>query len=86
MLIFTISRYRKMYPLAGEKFISSGNTVEYFQTDFGVTFGVFICFDIFFKNAYIDAFDDNVDAFIFPSYWYSELPYLSCKYIFNYII
>lgn len=48
-----------------------------FYTDFGVTFGVFICFDVFFKQPMNSLLDDGVTHFVFPTFWFNELPFLS---------
>jgi pantetheine hydrolase len=48
-----------------------------FETDFGVTFGHFICFDILFKSPALDLIDKNVTHFLYPSMWFSETPFLT---------
>lgn len=51
-----------------------------FKTDFGVTFGMFICFDILFKNSSVDVLKNpNVTDIIYSTAWFSETPYLSGK-------
>jgi len=57
-----------------------GNAI--FETDFGVKFGVFICFDIiFYKPAIQMAVDYGISSFIFTSAWVDELPFLTGKKI-----
>lgn len=48
-----------------------------FKTDFNVTFGVFICFDIYFEKPPMDLVNKGIRNFVFPSRWYSELPFLT---------
>lgn len=47
-----------------------------FTTDFGVTFGHFVCFDIVFKSPAVDLVrKKNVSHILFPSMWFSETPF-----------
>ncbi|XP_037931637.1 vanin-like protein 1 [Teleopsis dalmanni] len=77
-----ISRYRKVH-LYGEK----KNTTfipEYgvFDTDFGVRFGHFICFDILFYSPAQELVDKyDVTDFIFSTMWFSQLPFLTAVQI-----
>lgn len=73
-----VSRYRK-YNLAVEPFMNITSTPEIstFETDFGVTFGHFICFDILFKSPAIDLIEKNITHFLYPSMWFSESPFLT---------
>uniref|UniRef100_A0A8D8TLY8 Vanin-like protein 1 n=1 Tax=Cacopsylla melanoneura TaxID=428564 RepID=A0A8D8TLY8_9HEMI len=49
-----------------------------FDTDFGVTFGVFICFDILFTQPAVELVrQKNVTDFVFSAAWMSELPLLT---------
>lgn len=48
-----------------------------FETDFGVRFGVFICFDILFKSPALDLVSKGIRDFVYPTFWFSELPYLT---------
>jgi len=48
-----------------------------FQTDFGVTFGLFTCFDILFRYPALELVGKEVKNFIYPSMWFSELPFLT---------
>ncbi|XP_011501280.1 PREDICTED: vanin-like protein 1 [Ceratosolen solmsi marchali] len=73
-----IARYRK-YNLFGE--LDTNRTLEpiisTFETDFGVTFGQIICFDIMFKTPTLNLVHDlGIRDIIFSSHWYSEMPYL----------
>lgn len=75
-----ISRYRKVH-LYGEPknttFIPEFGT---FDTDFGVRFGHFICFDIlFYKPAEEMAKSMGIRDFVFNSMWFGQLPFLTGK-------
>lgn len=73
-----ISRYRK-FNLFREKSMTTPEhaRMEIFTTDFGVTFGHFICFDILFKSPAYDMVLSNITHIIFPSMWYSQFPFLT---------
>ena len=46
-----------------------------FTTSFGVTFGIFTCYDILFKDPPLVLVEKGVQNFIFPTAWGSQLPY-----------
>ncbi|XP_058803521.1 vanin-like protein 1 [Phymastichus coffea] len=72
-----IARYRK-YNLFGEyeKNISEAIPTT-FDTDFGVTFGTFICFDILFQKPTLNLTHDlKVTDILYSTHWFSEMPYL----------
>lgn len=73
-----ISRYRK-FNLFLEPFmnVTSDPDISTFETDFGVTFGHFICFDILFKSPAIDLVNMGIRHILYPSMWFSETPFLS---------
>lgn len=73
-----VSRYRK-FNLFIEPAMSvpEESNLPTFETDFGVTFGHFICFDILFKFPAYDLVLSNISHFIYPSMWYSEVPFLT---------
>ena len=51
-----------------------------FQTDFGVKFGIFTCFDIIFEQPAVTLVKNmGVTDIVFPTAWFSELPFLSGK-------
>uniref|UniRef100_A0A224XDX6 Putative biotinidase n=1 Tax=Panstrongylus lignarius TaxID=156445 RepID=A0A224XDX6_9HEMI len=71
-----IARYRK-YNLFGERNLNRPETPEYvmFNTDFGVTFGTFTCFDIVFEEPAMGLVTKyNITDIVFPTAWFSELP------------
>lgn len=74
-----IARYRK-YNLFGEYGTNITSLPEYsvFETDFNVTFGQFICFDMLFRApAAVLADDMNIKHFVYSTAWFSELPFLT---------
>lgn len=73
-----VSRYRK-FNLFVEPYMNVTESAETatFETDFGVTFGHFICFDILFKSPAIDLINMNVTHILYPSMWFSETPFLT---------
>jgi predicted amidohydrolase len=75
------SRYRKFNLFGEEGFsITPEAELSVFDTDFGVTFGIFTCFDIVFEEPAISlAKILGVRDFVFPTAWYSELPFLTGK-------
>lgn len=72
-----ISRYRK-FNLFGEQVDKPFKpALQTFHTDFGVTFGHFICFDMMFRSPAIELARSGVTDIIFTTMWFSELPYLT---------
>ncbi|KAH8289105.1 hypothetical protein KR054_000443, partial [Drosophila jambulina] len=75
-----ISRYRKSHLWRQEYYSTSvlrTPDVATFATDFGVTFGHFICFDmLFYEPAMTLVRERGVTDIIYPTYWFSELPFL----------
>lgn len=51
--------------------------VSIFETDFGVKFGLLICFDLLFQSPTQQLLDAGVKNFAYPTMWYSELPFLT---------
>lgn len=74
-----IARYRK-YNLFSETILNVTPDPEYiyFDTDFGVRFGTFTCFDILFKEPSLTLVQKyNVTDIITTQHWFSELPFLT---------
>lgn len=73
-----ISRYRK-YNLFGEAVDKpSKPSLIIFETDFGVKFGHFVCFDLMFRSPALELVrTQNVTDIIFPTMWFSEMPFLT---------
>lgn len=74
-----VSRYRK-FNLFNEPTTSVTADVElgHFTTDFNVTFGHFVCFDILFRSPALDLWTHlGIRDFAYPTMWFSELPFMS---------
>jgi len=80
-----ISRYRK-FNLFGERVDKPYKpSMVYFDTDFGVRFGQFICFDLQFRYPALELVRTyNITDIVFPSMWYSELPFLTAVQLQKY--
>ncbi|XP_055305811.1 vanin-like protein 1 [Sitodiplosis mosellana] len=73
-----VAKYRK-YHLFNEDGVQQTKTPDLttFRTDFNVTFGVCICFDLMFDEPAINLVDQGVKHFVYPTMWFSEIPYLT---------
>lgn len=74
-----VSKYRK-YNLFNEPGFNVTSTPEVatFTTDFNVTFGHIVCFDIYFNAPALTLINDhNITDILYPVRWFSELPYLT---------
>jgi hypothetical protein len=73
-----ISRYRKFNLFDEQNDKPFKPQLATFQTDFGVKFGHFICFDIMFREPALRLTQtQNVTDIIFTSMWFSQLPFLT---------
>ncbi|CAB0027937.1 unnamed protein product [Trichogramma brassicae] len=76
-----VARYRKYNPFneAGTN-VTAAPEVATFDTDFGVRFGTFICFDVL-NEAPAMSFvrDDRVRDVVFTTHWFNELPFLDAS-------
>lgn len=79
-----IARYRK-FNLFREPGTNVTHEPEYvtFETDFGVTFGVFTCFDLLFARPALELVKRDVRDFVFPAFWKSEPPFLTAVQIYE---
>ncbi|XP_064467643.1 pantetheinase-like [Ornithodoros turicata] len=70
-----VSRYHKNH-LFGERRFDEPNPPEFavFETDFGAKVGMFICFDILFKEASQLVTKHEVDLAVTSAWWFDELP------------
>lgn len=75
-----ISKYRK-FNLYGELGVIQPLFPQSipFTTDFNVTFGQIICFDILFYSPTMDLVKQGVRDFIYPTMWFSKAPFLTGK-------
>jgi len=74
-----VARYRK-FNLFGETGFSTTPEAEIsiLHTDFGVKFGIFTCFDIMFEKPAVQLVKEwGVTDIVFPTAWFSELPFLT---------
>jgi len=74
-----VARYRK-FNLFGEAGFSTTPDAEIsiLDTDFGVKFGIFTCFDLMFEKPAVQLVKEwGVTDIIFPTAWFSELPFLT---------
>ncbi|KAL5275608.1 BTD family protein [Megaselia abdita] len=74
-----VSKYRKSHLYWKEVYNkhASNPETQTFTTDFGVTFGHFICFDLMFYSPAQELVDSGVTDFIYPTYWFQEFPFLT---------
>ncbi|XP_030380912.1 vanin-like protein 2 [Scaptodrosophila lebanonensis] len=73
-----MSRYRKVHLYGEPRNTTYEQERVFFETDFGVTFGHFICFDIlFYTPAHELIVEADIRDFVFPSMWFSQLPFLT---------
>lgn len=71
-----IATYRKFHLFKEEVNHPKVPQLVTFNTDFGVTFGTFVCFDINFADTTIELLrEKKVTDIVFPSFWFSELPH-----------
>uniref|UniRef100_A0A182QE48 CN hydrolase domain-containing protein n=1 Tax=Anopheles farauti TaxID=69004 RepID=A0A182QE48_9DIPT len=79
-----IARYRKfnLFKEPGTSVTSTPELVS-FETDFGVHFGVFTCFDILFALPTLELVKHGLRDFVFPAFWTSEPPFLTSTQIFE---
>ncbi|XP_026488914.2 vanin-like protein 2 isoform X3 [Vanessa tameamea] len=78
-----IDRYRKIN-LFGEATRTPALTPDLgiFETDFGVTFGHYICFDLMFQVPAVQVVEKkNITDIVFTTMWFSEMPYLTAVQI-----
>lgn len=81
--LIIINRYRKTNLFAGELYqfnVTAMPEVITFDTDFGVKFGTFICFDILFREPAITLTRDRqITDIVYPTAWFSDLPFFTGK-------
>ncbi|XP_076649284.1 vanin-like protein 1 [Halictus rubicundus] len=75
-----IARYRKTNLTGAEKLLDVENPskISTFDTDFGVRFGTFICFDMIFSTPGMNMTRDlGITDFVYTTAWFSEVPFLT---------
>lgn len=80
-LYITINRYRKTNLFKEPQFnVTAVPEIVTFDTDFGVKFGTFICFDILFREPAIQLTRTHkITDIVYPTAWFSEVPFLTGK-------
>ncbi|XP_073835516.1 vanin-like protein 1 [Musca autumnalis] len=77
-----ISRYRKVHLYGENKNSTLVPEFGWFDTDFGVRFGHFVCFDILFYTPAQEMADKyGIKDFVFTTMWFSQLPFLTAVQI-----
>lgn len=74
-----VARYRK-FNLFGEEGFSTTPEAEIsiLETDFGVKFGIFTCFDLVFEKPAVQLVKEwGITDIVFPTAWFSQLPFLT---------
>lgn len=60
--------------------VGDKSQISTFETDFGVKFGMFICFDILFKYPGANVLSDpTVTDIAYSVAWFSEIPFFHCN-------
>lgn len=74
-----ISRYRKTHYFFSEfeKGVLPKPEIATFTTDFGVTFGHLICYDLLFYTPGQVLVEQGITDILYPNYWFQEFPFLS---------
>lgn len=77
--LITTNRYRKTNLFVEPQFnVTAISEVITFDTDFGVKFGTFICFDILFYNPALQLTRNyDITDIVFSTAWFSEAPFLT---------
>lgn len=71
-----IAKYRKINLFDEPEYVPGPHQLSTFKTDFGVTFGMFICFDLLFKVPAQDVLQNReVTDIVYSAAWFSELPF-----------
>lgn len=83
---YYIFRYRKINLFIEPETDVAQPELVTFDTDFGVRFGMFICFDVLFHEPAISVLErKQVKNIVYSSCWFSELPHLTGYYhLFKY--
>ena len=79
-----LAKYHKTHLFSGEALVFDfppSVEVVTFKVSFGVTFGIFTCYDILFCDPPFKLIQEDVKNIIFPTYWGNEFPF----YISNHL-
>jgi len=74
-----VARYRKFNLFGEDGFSTTPEAdISILDTDFGVKFGIFTCFDLMFEKPAVQLVKEwGVTDIVFPTAWFSELPFLT---------
>lgn len=86
IVICILFRYRKFNLFLEDHEVRPPLTPDVitFDTDFGVKFGLLICFDLLFESPMKELLDQGVQNLAYPTMWYSHLPFLSGSHLSYY--
>ncbi|KAK4884527.1 hypothetical protein RN001_000798 [Aquatica leii] len=77
-----ISRYREINTHDEINYVPGPDTIAAFSTDFGVTFGILISYDIIFKTPALDLLqNENITDIVYSSAWVGQLPFYASNSI-----
>ena len=70
-----IFRYRKFNPYTEDVAITKEPEIVSFRTDFNVTFGIIVCFDLILDEPANALLEQGIRNFVFSTMWHNQLPY-----------
>lgn len=73
-------RYRKYNPYTEKVAYTKEPEIVTFRTDFNVTFGVMVCFDLMLNIPGNVLIQRGIRNFVFSTMWHNQLPYGVCEY------
>lgn len=73
-------RYRKYNPYNEDIAVTEEPEIVTFRTDFNVTFGVMVCFDLMLDIPGNVLVQSGIRNFVFSTMWHNQLPYGVCEY------
>lgn len=80
-----ISKHRKSHLHWKDVYVKDASSLDTrtFTTDFGVTFGHFIGFDLLFYSPAQELVASGITDFIHPTYWLQEFPFLTSLQLYQ---
>ena len=79
-----LAKYHKTHLYAAEHLVFDfppTTEVVTFKVSFGITFGIFTCYDILFCNPPFELIQEGVKDIIFPTYWGNEFPFYIASHL-----
>lgn len=74
-MVYINFRYRKFNPYSEKIDVTTEPEAITFRTDFNVTFGIIVCFDLVLGNPANMLLKQGVRNFVFSTMWHNQLPY-----------